>query len=151
MLCSMILPALGVEGGGGFYIDLLNLQWWQALLAIIVALGLSPAPWITAVATGRLLFRADLERQLARSDREHEKAFSQQKDYYEALLAERKGRYDELAVANQVNTNAALKERERADEITDTLLEVSAVIEANNHFLESFGQARKIAEKESDA
>lgn len=134
------------DSGGGLYLDVLNLQWWQAIMAIAVALGVSPAPWITALATGRLLFRADLERQIKKSDTEHEKALAQQKAYYEALLQNKDQRYAELSTANQGNVQAAAAERDRANEITDAALEMAEVIRANNHFLESFGQAQRIAE-----
>lgn len=143
----------GVVNGdaGGFYVDLLNLQWWQAIIALIVALGISPAPWITALAAGRLLFRADLERQLAKSDTEHEKALAQQKDFYDALLADRKERYDDLVAANNANAQAAARGQERADELTDTLLEFGGLVEANNHFLASLGKAQLIAEGTASA
>lgn len=144
-----MLPVLATQGaGGGFYVDLLNLQWWQALIGIVVALGLSPAPWITALATGRLLFRADLDERLRKRDQEHEKALESQKSYYEALLVGKDERYADLKSANEANAQAAIRERERAEEITDVALELSDIVRANNHFLESLGAVSEIVEKE---
>lgn len=125
-------------GSGGFYVDLLNLQWWQALLAGAVALGLSPAPWITALATGRLLFRADLERQLKAKDEEHARAMAQAEAYYQGMRTVDKDRYDELKVAHATNVLALEAERSRSDEVTEGLLGVGAVVEANTHVLQSF-------------
>lgn len=36
----------------------LDLQWWQSVVAIVAALGLSPAPWILGLALGRITFTA---------------------------------------------------------------------------------------------
>lgn len=148
--------------GGGFYVDLLNLQWWQALIGIAVGLGLSPAPWITALATGRLLFRADMERQLnakdaeharaiERIDIEHARAMAEAKTNYETLRNIDKERYDEVKDALAANAIALEAQRSRSDEVTDGLLEVGDVLKANVHVLESFhGAASDIrAERES--
>ncbi|MDF2915906.1 MAG: hypothetical protein K0S70_123 [Microbacterium sp.] len=149
---AMILSAVAlaaVGGGTGVYVDLLNLQWWQAVLGIGAALGVSGAPWLTALAAGRLLFRADLDRQLKKSDEEHAKAMAQQKDYYEALREIDKQHYGELKESNIANAIAAQTERKRADDVTDAVLEVGAVLEANTHALNSFHRAVEIAQSEA--
>lgn len=148
MLALAFTAATGVmisgasdPSGGGLYVDLLNVQWWQALIAGAVGLGLSPAPWITALATGRLLFRADFERQLAKKDEEHSRAMAQQVSYYEGLRELDKERFDELKLTNAANAAAAQTERRRADEVTDAVLEVGDVVKANTHVLNSFHAA----------
>lgn len=122
-------------GGGGIYLDLLNLQWWQVLVGILVALGMSPAPWITALATGRLLFRGDLDQRLKERDIAHEKALAQRDAYHNAILAERDARYAELQESNKANADAARQERDRADRATGQLSEVTEALEASSHIM----------------
>lgn len=133
-----ILGGTPDQGSGGLFIDVLNLQWWQVLVGGAVALGLSPAPWITALATGRLLFRADLERQLKAKDEEHARAIAQAQSNYETLRAVDRERYDELKLAHATTALALEAERSRSDEVTDGLLGMGAVVEANTHVLQSF-------------
>lgn len=113
--------------GGGLYLDLLNIQWWQGILAILVALGLSPAPWLTAMATGRLLFRGDLAERLAERDKHHA-----------ALLAAQEARYADLEASNNRNVEAAQQERMRADQATAALEKVAEALEANSHIMSAF-------------
>ena len=159
MLLSAAAVFASTGGASGLYIDLLDIQWWQAILAIATALGLSGAPWLTALAAGRLLFRADLERQLAGKDKEHARAqaekdanharaMAEQKEHYEALRRLDAERYGELKESNAANVLAAQAERQRADEVTDAALEVVDVVRANSHIMESFHQAAKIADGE---
>lgn len=124
-----------VNPSGGIYLDLLNLQWWQLIVGIVVALGMSPAPWITALATGRLLFRGDLDQRLKERDLAHEKALAQRDAYHEALLRAKDERYAELQQSNKANADAARQERERADRATAQLSEVTEALEASSHIM----------------
>lgn len=132
--------------GGGIYVDLLNIQWWQAVVALLVALGLSPAPWLTAMATGRLLFRGDLAERiaerdkahaaaLAERDRTHAAALAERDRYHAALLAAHEARYADLETSNTRNVEAAQQERQRADKATATLESVAEALEANSHIM----------------
>jgi len=145
---AILLSAAFASAGGGLYIDLLDIQWWQAVLALAGALGVSGAPWLTALAAGRLLFRADLERQLKEKDANHERAMLEQKQHYDALRSLDAERYGELKESNAANVQAAQAERRRADEVTDAALEVVDVVRANSHIMESFHQAAKIVDSE---
>lgn len=58
---------------------MVTLEWWQGLAAVLVALGLSPAPWIIALLSNRLMTRGqhndrvtDLKAELAAKDRQIE-------------------------------------------------------------------------------
>jgi hemoglobin-like flavoprotein len=114
-------------------VDLLNLQWWQAAVGVLVALGLSPAPWLAALATGRLQFAAPA---LA----EKERALAEQKRHYEALIAEK----DKTSETNRI---AAEKNKDRADQVTDAALGMAKVIEANTHVIASVNEIAREASR----
>jgi hypothetical protein len=126
-------------GGSGLVIDLLNLQWWQAFVGLVILLGLSPAPWLTGLAIGRIQFAGP-------AAAEKERALAEQKRHYEALMDVQQERYSELQEANKKNVEAAERERNRADSATDAALQVAQVIEANNHVLESMNQVAREAQ-----
>lgn len=145
-----VLSAVPVETGGGFYVDLANLQWWQTLIGVAGALGLSPIPWITALARGLLLWRSDFERQLAAKDKEHAKVVAQIEKNYEALRKLDAERYGELKETNALNVAVAQQERQRADDLTESVMGgVGTVLEANVHALGSFHKAAEIMREET--
>lgn len=121
----------------GIVIDVFDVQWWQAVGAVLILLGLSPAPWITALATGRLLFRNDLESRLAERDRAHTALMESKDREHAAILAERETRYSDTKAASAANALAAETERKRADGLTEAVLEVVDVVRGNNHLIES--------------
>lgn len=128
---------VGTPTGGGIVIDIFDMQWWQAIGAFAVLLGLSPAPWITALATGRLLFRADLEARLAERDKAYVELSASKDREHAAILAEREARYADQKRASDVNALAADTERKRADGLTEAVLEVVEVVRGNNHLIGS--------------
>lgn len=129
-------------GGGpsGIYVDLLNLQWWQGLVAIVGILGLSPAPWLTGLALNRIQFagpaRKDFERQMTEKDTVHEKALTEQARHYEALLEFHRTRYDDLDKSNSIH-------EERADKLTDAAFQMTEVVKANSHVMASLNEVAR--------
>lgn len=128
-------------------IDLLDLQWWQALLAIIGVLGLSPAPWLLGLAAGKIQFstpaRADFDRQLKDKDAAHERELAGKDAYYSALLAGKDQRYADLEKANDANREAARRHEDRADQLTEAVLEVAEIVQQNTHIVESFNEVTR--------
>jgi hypothetical protein len=129
----------------GFYVDLLNLQWWQTLIVILGLLGLSPAPWLLGLAAGRIQFsapaRKDFERQMSVAETAHEKALTEKDRHYQALIEFLQTRYSDLEAANKI-------EKERADQLTDAAFEMTDVVRASTHALNSLNQvAREVTEK----
>lgn len=126
---------------GGIVIDLLDMQWWQAVLAIIGTLGLSPAPWILGLATGKIQFaavaREDFARQVKEREAAHQRELAGQTAHHQALMEVERGRYSELQRAADKNATAAERERLRADEVTDALFQVGDVIRGAEHFMAS--------------
>lgn len=118
---------------GGVVVDFLNLQWWQTLIGIIAALGLSPAPWLLALSTGRIQFSGP-------ATAEKTRALEEQKRHYEALIAEK----DKTSETNRI---AAEKNKERADIVTDAALGMTKVIEANTHVIASVNEIAREASR----
>lgn len=144
-LISMMLAVADVvappENDPSLVVDLLDVQWWQWLAGALAALGLSPAPWILGLASGKIQFtavaRKDFERQLTEKDTAHERELTARETHHAALMAQEQRRYDEQQQATLKNAAAAEKERERADEVTDALLGMADVVRANQHFMSS--------------
>lgn len=112
------------------WFDLANVQWWQAVIVILVGLGLSPAPWILGLAQGKIQFtavsRKDFERQLAERDR-----------FHDALMVQERQRYADSEAARKLNADAAERERARAEKATDVLVEMTEVVQGAQHFMRS--------------
>lgn len=141
-----------INQGGGMYVDLLNLQWWQAVGAIIAALGLSPAPWLLGLAANRIQFtnvaRKDFERQIAEMTAAHARELTARDAYHQGLMTGQLQRYSDLERSNASNIAAAERERARADEVTDAALELGEILQANTHVMASLHEAAEIVEAE---
>lgn len=151
---SLIAHAAGEEGttpgNGTVVIDLLNMQWWQGLSALIVALGLSPAPWILGLATGKIQFTATADaahqRELAARKEAYEEQVEQNQKYHETVLASRDERYQDLVKANQRNIEVAEQQKQRGDKLEAALAQSTAVIGQTNHILlELKGAAEEVS------
>lgn len=125
-------------GGGGFFVDLANLQWWQSLIGIIGVLGLSPAPWILGLATNKIEF-------VAPAAARHAAALAEQARHYEALLVVQAQRYASLEKSNEANEAAIQTQRDRAEAATDAALVAVDVIRQNTHVLEGLNQIAREA------
>lgn len=130
-----------------FVIDLLDIQWWQAAVAIIVGLGLSPAPWILGLAVGRIQFtRVANEAHQRELDARKEAFYAQlaARDKYHAdLMDQEKQRYADLEKINEKNAEAAEEQRRRADSMTDALVDATEAIRAGNHIINEFTRAAR--------
>lgn len=131
----------------GLTVDLLNLEWWQTLIGLLVVLGLSPAPWLLGLAAGRIQFttpaRRDFDRQLKDKDDAHARELAGKDAYYSALLAGKDVRYADLERANEANREAARRHEARADHLTEAVLEVAEIVKQNTHVVESFDQVTR--------
>lgn len=136
----------GGTGPSGIYIDVTNLQAWQVLVAIAGALGLSCAPWLLGLAADRVGFtkpmRAEFARQLAAKDTVHEDAMKERDRHWATVLEMQQARYADLEAANVI-------ERDRADRATGALVEMTEVVRASTHALNSLNQvAREVTDSD---
>lgn len=125
--------------GPSLVIDVFDLQWYQTLSLLLAGLGLSPAPWLLGLATNRIQFTGP-------ANAEKNRALEEQKRHYDALLAVEIKRYDALDKSNEKNASAAETERKRADYVTDAILEIKDVVEANTHVIASVHQVAREAQ-----
>jgi hypothetical protein len=102
-----------------------KLEWWQLAIAIIGALGLSPAPWIAAILTRRLMpLGAHLER-VADIKAAHILEVEHQDERHARELAGKDQTIDNLK-ADRVEERAATKiERDRADAAASKLAQLT--------------------------
>jgi hypothetical protein len=135
---SMVGAMADVNPGPTLMVDLFDLQWYQSLGLLLAGLGLSPAPWLLGLATNRIQFTGPAEK-------EKQRALEEQKRHYEALLASEARRYSDLEKSNEQNAAAAKTERTRADFVTDAVLEIKEVVEANTHVIASVHQVAREA------
>lgn len=137
-------------GGGGAVIDLLDLQWWQGLVAIIGILGLSPAPWLLGLVSGKIQFtgRADLAHQRELTARSE--AFDREKAalvaYHTDVLAARDQRYADLQAAKTAIEDAYELQRKRSEQMADALTDSTEVLRVTNHVLVEFTKAAREVE-----
>lgn len=111
-----------------------QLEWWQAVVAIIGVLGLSPAPWLLGLANNRIQFTRA-------ADAAHARELAAQSGYHAAILQEKDKAYGELK-ESQVGYKTATKiERERANKATDALGDVATTLEVVVHLLNSLDEA----------
>jgi hypothetical protein len=159
LLTEMVLAAvvrLSETGGGSplapsLVIDLLDLQWWQLLLGITAAAGLSPAPWLLGLARNKIQFTgpadAAHQKQLAEAEEAHDRELAARDAasdrerqaliaYHATLDAAKDQRYADLEVANQRNIEAAEAQRVRADTVTEALTESSQALKMTSHILQ---------------
>ncbi len=129
-----IVTEVNDGGGGGVVIDLLNLQWWQTLIALLAAAGLSPAPWILGLATNKIQFTAV-------ADATYEKRLAELQAYHEDLSRVKDQRYADLEATAKKNEQAVQIERERADNATKALAESTDVARMATHVIEEMRQA----------
>lgn len=128
-------------------IDLGNLEWWQAFIGIVAALGLSPAPWILGLAIGRIQFTAPAERitekRIADLKSAHAAETAELVRHHAELADEKDARYGELKESRDYYRDARIVERDRADKVTDSLAEALELARLNAHLLESLDETAK--------
>lgn len=132
-------------------IDLADLQWWQALLALAAALGLSPAPWILGLALGRIQFAGPAQREHeARVNdlkEQHARELASQAAYHSTIIGGKDERYGDLLESREGYKAATVIERNRAEKVTDALAEYSELGKLAVHALNSLEVATKEAGK----
>lgn len=128
-------------------IDLANLEWWQTLVAIAAALGLSPAPWILGLALGRIQFAAPAEREtdkrIADLKEAHALELKNLTAYHEGILKGKDERYADVKESRDGYKAATVIERERADKVTDTLAEFGELGKLAVHALAALDEVAK--------
>lgn len=115
-------------------VDLANLQWWQALIGLITVLGLSPAPWLLGLASGKIQFSAPAQKTYAERIQDMDEHHKQ----VEGIQAER---YADLRESRNYYRDAFNTEHDRANKATETVAEVLDAIKATNHVMSSITQA----------
>lgn len=106
---------------------MLDLEWWQWLVGAVALLGLSPAPWLAALLSGRLITRSthegrvtDLKEEIARIERRHD------------------GTVARIVAEKDLEREARGVERDRADVLADKLSKATDELGATAlHLLES--------------
>lgn len=139
-------------------VDLLNIEWWQGVIGLIVLLGLSPAPWILGLALGRIQFSgpsqraydervADLKaahaRELETTTKTATDAIAETVRHHNDLTAVQAARYAELERSRDYYRTARLAEADRADRATDQLVEVVEIAKASAQALHALDEAVK--------
>lgn len=122
-----------------------DLAWWQGAVAILAALGLSPAPWLIGLATNRLQFTgpaaAAYEARVAELTRAHAAAIAEIVAHHARLIDVKDTQYSEMKESRNYYRAARLAEVDRADKATDQLAGVVEVVKANVQLLDAFDKA----------
>ncbi len=128
-------------------LDILDLQWWQILVGIIGVLGLSPAPWILGLATGKIQFTSVADEAHKRELAARKEGWEDEKTaliaYHQGLMGAEKLRYSDLQLANERNIEVAEQQRERADAMTSALAQSTEALENTNHILTELTSAAR--------
>ncbi len=113
-------------------VDLADLQWWQAAIGIIGALGLSPAPWILGLAFNRIQFtkpaQANFDARVADLKETHKSATQDLRDHHAAQLATINAADADVREQRDEALGAATRTREAYSRLADEFKEVSAVV-----------------------
>lgn len=147
-MIPLLMEGATPSGGGstaGIVVDLLNLQWWQGLIAIAGVVGLSPAPWLLGMARDRIAFtapmRADYDARVADLKEGHARAVAELVAHHQALIAEKDAAYTELKTSRDYYRDARLVEKARNDELTDQLVESVELARTGFQVLRAFDKA----------
>lgn len=128
-------------------IDLADLSWWQTLVAIAAALGLSPAPWILGLSLGRIQFSrpASIEHneRIADLKESHALGLKNLVAYHDGILKGRDDRYADVKESRDGYKAATVVERQRADKVTDALAEFGELGKLAVHALTAIDDAVK--------
>lgn len=110
-------------------VDLMNLEWWQGVTAIVGVLGLSPAPWLLGLATNRIQFtktaREDYATRVADLTSAHAAAVAELVKHHADIEDGWQRQYDELKESRNYYREARLEDSDRANRVTAQLAEVA--------------------------
>jgi hypothetical protein len=116
----------------------IDLQWWQSLIGILVLLGLSPAPWITAMLAGRLMTLGAHERRVADVRKADEATMAEMRRNQDTLEKRHDATIERLKEERSYERAAKDTERERSDKLADKLMSVTEEFGATTvHLLRS--------------
>jgi hypothetical protein len=133
-------------------IDLATVQVWQVIVGIIGILGLSPAPWLLGLASGRIQFTAPAQKNfderigelkashtltLTEKDKTHESFTKELVSHHEDLQTRDAEKYAEMKASRDGYRVATKEQRERADRATDTAAQAVEAVQTTNHLLAS--------------
>lgn len=141
LIAQVIVAAETSPDSPRLLVDLLDVQWWQWLGMVLGALGLSPLPWIGGLAAGKIQFSAVAQKahdeQVQRLEEAHKRELDARNAYHKGLMDAAEQRYADSQEAARVNAAAAERNKERADQVTDALLDLGQFIQGTQHFMES--------------
>lgn len=147
-------------------IDIANLQWWQQLFGIIAIIGLSPAPWLLGVATGRIQFTAPAAKNYAErtaelkaaqaltleeKDKTHSASMAELVKHHTELRNIDAARYEEMKASRDGYRTATKEQRARADAATEAVGRAVEAVDTMNHFLSSLDQVINEPEDSNDS
>lgn len=141
-------------------IDLLSITWWQGVIGLVGVLGLSPAPWLLGLATGRIQFSAPAQKSfdgrveelkeanriaLAAATAAHTSAIAELVKHHEELDKVKDAAHAETKESRDYYRAARIEEAKRADMATDQLADVVEVVKVNMKMLNAIDEAAKDA------
>lgn len=116
----------------------IDLQWWQALIGILVLLGLSPAPWIAAILAGRLMTQKQHEGRVADITKAHVLVVEEMHRTSDVLERRHDATIARINEERNYERSAKDAERERSDKLAEKLMSVTEEFGATTlHLLRS--------------
>lgn len=132
------------SGSAGVVFDFANTQWWQWLVATIVALGLSPAPWILGLATGKIQFTHTAERHFEQRVADlvtaNDRLLGMQHDFHGAIDREKDRALAEMTGSRDYYREARLEEKRQKDQVVDALVESIEVAHTGTRALDTIAR-----------
>lgn len=126
-------------------IDLANLEWWQTLIGILGVLGLSPAPWLLGMATGKIQFTAPAAVQAEKRVSDIKEANVEQVKslvlYHDGIIKAKDDRYADLLESRNGYKAAVVVERDRAEKSTEMLGDFTELGKLAIHALTALDEA----------
>jgi len=124
-----------------------SLEWWQALVALAAAVGLSPAPWLFGMARDKIAFtapmRAAFETRVEEIKAAHARELAERDRHHAAELQSRADVATEVKESRELMRIAHSEEQDRADRATAALAETAAkTANLTGYLLEAFNEAK---------
>lgn len=108
-----------------------------------VVSGVGVGAFVVAILTDRLLTKGSHLRRVADIDTAHDLARCEMARHYDELARAKDEAYRELKESRDAYRTASQVERLRADKVTDSLVEITELVELNVHLLKSLDEAAK--------
>ena len=121
---------------------MLDLEWWQWAVAALGILGLSPAPWLLALLSGRLVTLKAHVRELEEKDRALKATEKRDADTVARLESRHAATVARLVEERNYERAAKDVERDRSDRLSAKLAEVTEEFgQTTVHLLRSLPEA----------